>query len=132
MYCNFGMQIEIENKNSNTILNSLYNQVKMKWIFLSLGILFEIIALVFMKKSEGFTKLFPILFVFLFYTLALGCLILVLRKMDTSVAYAIWASAGIFIIALVGIIWLKEPVTIIKIVSMLFILLGVIGLEFFD
>ena len=104
----------------------------MKWIFLSLGILFEIIALVFMKKSEGFTKLLPILFVFLFYSLALGCLILVLRKMDTSVAYAIWASAGIFIIALVGIIWLKEPVTIIKIVSMLLILLGVIGLEFFD
>jgi len=104
----------------------------MKWLFLSLGILFEIIALVFMKKSGGFTKLVPILFVFLFYSMALGCLILVLRKMDTSVAYAIWASAGIFIMALVGIIWLKEPVTVIKIVSMLFILLGVIGLEFFD
>lgn len=104
----------------------------MKWFYLSLGILFEIIALIFMKKSEGFTKLFPILFVFLFYSLALGCLILVLRKMDTSVAYAIWASAGIFIIALVGMIFLKEPVTIVKIVSMLLILLGVIGLEFFD
>jgi small multidrug resistance pump len=104
----------------------------MKWILLSLGILFEIIALVFMKKSEGFTKLLPILFVFLFYSMALGCLILVLKKMDTSVAYAIWASSGIFIIALVGMIWLNEPVTIVKIVSMLFILLGVIGLEFFD
>jgi small multidrug resistance pump len=103
----------------------------MKWLFLSLGILFEIIALVFMKKSEGFTKLYPILLVFLFYSMALGCLILVLRKMDTSVAYAIWASAGIFIMALVGIIWLDEPVTIIKIVSMLLIILGVIGLEFF-
>jgi small multidrug resistance pump len=104
----------------------------MKWIYLTLGILFEIIALVFMKKSEGFTKLYPILFVFLFYSLALGCLILVLRKMDTSVAYAIWASAGIFLMALVGIIWLNEPVTVIKVVSMLFIILGVIGLEFFD
>jgi small multidrug resistance pump len=104
----------------------------MKWFYLSLGILFEIIALTFMKKSEGFTKLFPILFVFLFYSLALGCLILVLRKMDTSVAYAIWASAGIFLIALVGMVFLNEPVTIVKIVSMLFILLGVIGLEFFD
>ena len=51
-----------------------------------------------MKKSEGFTKLMPILFVFLFYLLALGCLVLVLRRMDTSVAYAIWASAGIFFI----------------------------------
>jgi len=104
----------------------------MKWVYLALGIFFEIIALVFMKKSEGFTKLLPILLVFLFYSLALGCLILVLRKMDTSIAYAIWASAGIFIIALVGIIWLNEPVTIIKIVSMILIILGVIGLEFFD
>jgi len=104
----------------------------LKWIFLSLGIFFEVVALVFMKKSEGFTKLFPILGVFLFYTMALGCLILVLRNMDTSVAYAIWASAGIFIVALVGILWLKEPVSIIKVVSMTMILLGVIGLEFFD
>jgi small multidrug resistance pump len=104
----------------------------MKWFLLSLGILFEIIALVFMKKSDGFTKLYPILFVFLFYSMALGCLILVIRRMDTSVAYAIWASAGIFLMALVGIIWLNEPVTIIKVVSMLLIILGVIGLEFFD
>ena len=103
----------------------------MKWILLSMGIFFEIIALVFMKKSDGFTKLGPIFLVFLFYTLALGCLILVLRKMDTSIAYAIWASAGILIMALVGIFVLNEPVTVIKVVSMLLIILGVIGLEFF-
>jgi len=104
----------------------------MKWLLLSMGIFFEIIALVFMKKSEGFTKLGPILLVLLFYSLALGCLILVLRRMDTSVAYAIWASGGILIMALVGIIWLNEPVTAIKVISMSMILLGVIGLEFFD
>ncbi|MEI6576709.1 MAG: multidrug efflux SMR transporter [Bacteroidota bacterium] len=104
----------------------------MKWLLLALGIFFEIVALVFMKKSEGFTKITPILLVFLFYTLALGCLILVLRKMDTSVAYAIWASAGILIMALVGVLFLNEPVSVIKVVSMLLILLGVIGLEFFD
>ncbi len=104
----------------------------MKWIYLSSGIFFEIVALVFMKKSEGFTKLFPILFVLLFYTLALGCLILVLRQMDTSIAYAIWASAGILIMALVGIFVLNEPVTIVKIVSMVLIVLGVLGLELFD
>jgi small multidrug resistance pump len=103
----------------------------MKWFLLALGIAFEIIALVFMKKSEGFTKLTPILFVFLFYTMALGCLILVLRKMDTSIAYAIWASAGILVMAVVGILFLHEPVTVIKVVSILLIVLGVIGLEFF-
>jgi small multidrug resistance pump len=104
----------------------------MKWLLLSLGIFFEIIALVFMKKSDGFTKLFPILLVLLFYSMALGCLILVLRQMDTSIAYAIWASAGILIMALVGMLWLNEPVTTIKIVSMILIALGVVGLELFD
>ncbi len=97
-----------------------------------MGISFEIIALVFMKRSEGFTKLLPIFFVVFFYTLALGCLILAIKKMDTSVAYAIWASAGIFIMTLVGIFFLDEPVTPVKVVSLLLILLGVIGLEFFD
>ena len=104
----------------------------MKWLLLSLGIFFEIIALVFMKRSDGFTKLFPILLVLLFYSMALGCLILVLREMDTSIAYAIWASAGILIMALVGMLWLNEPVTAIKIVSMILIALGVVGLELFD
>jgi small multidrug resistance pump len=113
--------------------NKNYNRADyfMKWVLLSLGIFFEIIALVFMKKSEGFTKLYPILFVFLFYSLSLVCLILVLKKMDASVAYAIWGSSGILIMALVGILWLNEPVTITKIVSMILIVLGVIGLEFF-
>jgi small multidrug resistance pump len=104
----------------------------MKWLLLSSGILCEIIALVFMKKSEGFTKLYPILLVLLFYGAALGFLILVLRKMDTSVAYAIWASSGILLMAVVGMLFMKEPVTTIKIVSIILITLGVIGLEFFD
>jgi small multidrug resistance pump len=104
----------------------------MKWLLLSAGILCEIIALVFMKKSEGFTKLYPILLVLLFYGAALGFLILVLRKMDTSVAYAIWASSGILIMAVVGMLFLKEPVTTVKIVSIILITLGVLGLEFFD
>lgn len=104
----------------------------MKWVLLSAGIFFEIVALVFMKKSDGFTKLVPILLVLLFYSLALGCLILVLRQMDTSVAYAIWASAGILVMAVVGMLVLDEPVTIAKIVSIILIVAGVFGLEFFD
>lgn len=103
-----------------------------KYVWLGLGIFFEIIALIFMKKSEGFTKLVPILFVFLFYTMALGCLILTLQKMDTSVAYAIWAGAGIMAMAVVGVLWMNEPVSVIKIVSIILIVLGVIGLELFD
>jgi len=97
-----------------------------------MGIMFEVIALIFMKKSEGFTKLWPDIFVVFFYALALGCLILVLRMMDTSLAYAIWASVGTLLVAAIGILWLKEPVTAIKIISMILIAIGVFGLEYSD
>ena len=59
-------------------------------------------------------------------------LIFVLKKMNVSVAYAIWASLGTALIAVIGIIWFKEPVSLIKIVSLLFIIIGIIGLELFD
>jgi len=104
----------------------------MKWVFLSLGIIFEVIAVGFMKKAEGFTKLGPILFALLFFIFALGCLVLVLKKMDASIAYAIWSGGGILFMALIGILWLNESVSIIKIVSMLLIAIGVIGLELLD
>ena len=52
--------------------------------------------------------------------------------MDASIAYAIWSGGGILFMALIGILWLNESVSIIKIVSMLLIAIGVIGLELLD
>ncbi len=52
--------------------------------------------------------------------------------MNVSVAYAIWASLGTALIAVIGIIWFKEPVSLVKIVSIILIIIGIIGLELFD
>jgi len=105
----------------------------MYWFYLALGIIFEVLGTICMKPAEGFTKLVPSIFVFVFYGLALGALVLVLKRMqEVSVVYAIWASAGTAIIAIIGILWYKEPVTPTKIVSLLLIVLGILGLELFD
>jgi small multidrug resistance pump len=82
-----------------------------------------------MKLADGFSKLVPSIFVFVFYGLALFCLVIVLKKMEVSVAYAIWASLGIVLIAIIGVIWFHEPVSMLKIVSILLIVAGIIGLE---
>ena len=84
-----------------------------------------------MKLADGFSKLVPSIFVFVFYILALICLIFVLKKMEVSIAYAIWASLGIVLIAVIGIVWFKEPVSIVKIISMLLIIAGILGLGAF-
>ncbi|HWY98501.1 MAG TPA: multidrug efflux SMR transporter [Bacteroidia bacterium] len=102
----------------------------MQWIYLAIGIILEVLGTVCMKFADGFTKIVPSVLVFVLYGLALACLVMVLKKMgEISVVYAIWASAGTALIAIIGMIWLKEPVTTIKIASIVLILIGIVGLE---
>ena len=104
----------------------------MQWLYLAIGIILEVLGTICMKKAEGFTKLVPSILVFVLYGLALACLVMVLKKMgEISVVYAIWASAGTALIAVIGMIWFEEPVTPVKIASIFLIVLGILGLELF-
>lgn len=105
----------------------------MYWLYLALGIIFEVLGTICMKLADGFKNLVPSVLVFIFYGLALAALVLVLKKRgEISIIYAIWASAGTALIAIIGILWFKEPITPVKIVAILFIILGILGLELFD
>ena len=85
-----------------------------------------------MKYAEGFTKLIPSIFVFIFYGLSLAILVFVLKKMEVSIAYAIWAGAGTALIALIGIIWFHDSISVAKVISICLIIMGIIGLELLD
>ena len=104
----------------------------MKWIILAAGILFEVLGTICMKYAEGFTKLVPSVLVFVFYGISLVALVFLLEKMQVSIAYAIWASAGTALIAVLGIVFFKEPVSLVKIISLGFIIVGILGLELSD
>ena len=56
-------------------------------------------------------------------------LTLALRKIDLSMAYAIWAGLGTVFIVVIGMLWFKEPATFVKIASIGPIILGVVGLN---
>jgi small multidrug resistance pump len=101
------------------------------WIYLLLGIIFEVLGTVCMKLADGFTKLWPSVLVFVFYGLCLVFLTLVFKKLEIGVTYAIWAGVGTALTAIIGFIWFNEPVSIIKISSILLIILGILGLELF-
>ncbi len=82
-----------------------------------------------MKLSQGFTKPLPSVLLFIFYGLCFSLLTLALKKIDVSVAYAVWSGLGTALIAGIGIYWFKEPVTAIKLTSLALIIIGVIGLN---
>lgn len=101
----------------------------MHWIYLMMAILFEVAGTTCMKLSEGFAKpLFSVL-LFVFYFSSFAVLTLALKKIDVSLAYAIWAGAGTALIALIGMFYFGEPVSAIKITGVLLIVGGVMALN---
>jgi small multidrug resistance pump len=101
----------------------------MAWLYLVVAIVTEVIGTTSMKLSEGFSKLSPSILVFVFYGLSLVALTLALRRIDVSVAYAVWSGLGTAMIAAIGLLIFKEPLTLVKMLSLLCIIAGVIGLN---
>jgi len=82
-----------------------------------------------MKLSEGFTRMVPSILLVVFYALSFGMLTLALKKLDMSVAYAVWSGVGTALIATIGVLWFKEPATALKLISIALIIAGVVGLN---
>ncbi len=101
----------------------------MGWLFLSIGILAELGGSTCMKLSEGFTKLYPSICVFLFYSASFSVFIFALKHFNLSFAYAIWAGLGIMLVSAIGMIFFNEPVNWLKIVSIFIIVVGVVTLN---
>jgi len=101
----------------------------MIWLYLILAILLEVSGTTCMKLSEGFTRVVPSILIFVFYTLSFGMLTLALKRIDVSVAYAVWSGMGTALIATIGVLWFKEPITALKLISLALIIGGVVGLN---
>ena len=101
----------------------------MHWLYLALAIVLEVAGTTSMKLSEGFTRLVPTVLLVVFYALSFSLMTLALKRIDVGVAYAIWSGVGTALIAGIGIIWFREPATVVKLVSLGLIIAGVVGLN---
>jgi small multidrug resistance pump len=82
-----------------------------------------------MKLSEGFTKPGFSILIFIFYAVSFYFFTLALKRMELGIAYAIWAGLGTALIALIGVLYFREGLDTIKIISLAAIIAGVIGLN---
>jgi small multidrug resistance pump len=102
----------------------------MHWIFLVIAIVSEVAGTTCMKLSQGFTKPLPSIGLFVFYVICFTFLTLALKKMDMSMAYAIWAGLGTALVAAVGVAVFHEPISAMKIGAIGLIIAGVVALNF--
>jgi small multidrug resistance pump len=63
------------------------------------------------------------------YLLSVVFLALATKKLDIGLAYAIWAGSGVAVIAVIGVLYFKEPMTMIKAGSLALIIAGIVGLQ---
>lgn len=99
-------------------------------MYLGLAIIFEVAGTTSMKFSDGFTKLVPSVLLLIFYLGSLVFLTLALKRIDVSVAYAVWSGLGIVIISIIGLFYFNEHLSLAKVIAILLIIIGVITLSF--
>ncbi|MCE7039604.1 multidrug efflux SMR transporter [Dyadobacter sp. CY312] len=104
----------------------------MKYLFLGLAIVLEVIGSSFMKASDGFTKWLPSTIVIIAYITCFYFLSLALKTIPLGVAYAIWAGLGIVLTAAVSVIIFKQKMDLAGIIGIVFIVAGVVIMNFFS
>ena len=102
----------------------------MSWIILFLAGLFEIAWAIGLKYSEGFTKLTPSIITIITMFISFYLLSLALKSLPLGTAYAVWVGIGTVGTVIAGIMLFGESMTLIRVISILFILIGIVGLKF--
>ncbi len=99
------------------------------WAWLLFAILSEVGGTVCMKLSEGFKKPVPSVLTMVLYLVSIAAMTMTTKRIPISMTYAIWSGLGTALITTIGVLYFREPMTAVKLISIGLIILGVIGLN---
>jgi multidrug transporter EmrE-like cation transporter len=100
----------------------------MSWLVLFAAIVFEVAGTLTLKFTDGMTRLWPTALMFGFYLASLFGLSRAVYRIPVGTAYAVWSGVGTLLVACIGVVWLREPVTALRCISAALIVAGVAGL----
>ena len=104
----------------------------MKWLYLLIAIVAEVVGTSALKASQGFTVLLPSVLVVVGYGAAFYFLSLTLSSISVGVAYALWSGIGIVLISAVGWLWFGQTLDTPALIGMALIIAGVGIINFFS
>ena len=102
----------------------------MAWIAVITAGILEVGFATMLKLSNGFTKIWPSIGFLVFAAGSFSLLSWSLKVLPVGTAYAVWTGIGTAGTAIVGMIFFKDPVSIARITAIIFIITGVILLNF--
>ncbi|MHA6619435.1 DMT family transporter [Pseudonocardia sp. DLS-67] len=102
----------------------------MAWLVLVVSGVLETVWAAALSRSEGFSRLVPSLVFAVALVLSMLGLAFALREIPVGSGYAIWVGIGAVGTALYGMAVLGEPVTALRLLCLVAIVCGVVGLKF--
>ena len=98
----------------------------MSWIYLIVAALFEIVWAYAMKQSAGFTRLVPSLVTISAMLVSFWLLSVAMRSIPLGTAYTIWTGIGAVGTFVLGIVFLAEPASALRITAVVLIVSGLV------
>ena len=98
----------------------------MAWAILILAGVFEIIWAYSMKMSEGFTRLTPSVITVVFMILSVILLSISMKTLPLGTAYTVWTGIGAVGSFAVGIFFLGEPASAMRMLAAVLIISGLV------
>ncbi len=102
----------------------------MAWFILLIAGILETGWAVGLKFTEGWTKLWPSVFTVIAMSLSVYLLSVAVKSLPIGTAYAVWTGIGATGAAVIGMLFLGEPRDAARIVCILLIVAGLVGLRF--
>lgn len=99
------------------------------WLLLLIAILAEVVATTNLKLSQGFSKPLPSAMVVIGYALSFWLISLAMKTIPLSIAYAVWSGLGTLIIATIGVVFMHESMSFVKVLAIAMIVVGVVLLN---
>jgi len=101
----------------------------MAWLILLIAGLLEVVWAVGLKYSEGLTRFWPSVITVVTLLLSFWLLGIAMRSLPIGTAYGVWVGIGAVGTVIFGIVFLSEPASATRLVSVVLIISGIIGLK---
>ncbi len=99
------------------------------WILLVAGLL-EVVWAVGLKYTEGFTRFWPSTVTAVALVSSMYLLSVAVRDLPIGTAYAVWVGIGAAGTAILGMAFLNEPVSLLRLFFMALLGIAIVGLKF--
>lgn len=101
----------------------------MSWAILIAAGLLEVVWAIGLKYTDGFTRLWPTVATVSAMVLSVWLLGIAMKSLPVGTAYAVWVGIGAIGTAIFGIILFAESANTGRLLSLLLIFAGIVGLK---